>query len=125
MITGLGVDSVEVKRFRKAAKRWGQEFLHRLFTDRELEYCFSHANPYPSLAARFAAKEAVLKALDARALWKWHDMEVERAESGHPSVVLKGAAARFAKRRKAKTFHISITHDADRATAVVIAMKGR
>ncbi len=119
------MDSVQVARFRKAADRWGKEFLHRLFTDHELKYCFSHANPYPSLAARFAAKEAVLKALDARSLWKWHDMEVKRAESGHPSVVLKGAAARFAKKRKAKSFHISITHDADRATAVVMAVKAR
>ncbi len=123
MISGLGVDSVQVDRFRRAAKRWGKAFLGRLFTDRELEYCFSHANPYPSLAARFAAKEAVLKALDARALWKWRDMEVRRAESGHPSVALTGAAARWARRRKTRTFQISITHDADRATAVVLAVR--
>jgi len=123
MISGLGVDSVEVDRFRRAAKRWGKAFLQRLFTDRELEYCFSHANPYPSLAARFAAKEAVLKALDAKALWKWRDMEVRRAESGRPSVALTGAAARHAKKCRAKSFHISITHDADRATAVVMAVR--
>ena len=57
MISGLGVDSVEVDRIRKAAKRWGKAFLRRLFTDREIDYCFSHANPYPSLAARFAEME--------------------------------------------------------------------
>ncbi|MEK7474592.1 MAG: holo-ACP synthase [Candidatus Coatesbacteria bacterium] len=125
MISGLGVDSVEVGRFRKVAKRWGKPFLRRLFTARELDYCFSHANPYPSLAARFAAKEAVLKALDARALWKWHDMEVRRAESGHPSIALTGAAAKHAKRKKAKSFLISITHDAERATAVVLAVGHR
>jgi holo-[acyl-carrier protein] synthase len=125
MISGLGVDSVEVGRFRKVAKRWGKAFLKRLFTDRELDYCFSHANPYPSLAARFAAKEAVLKALDARALWKWRDMEVRRAESGRPSIVLTGAAAKHAKHQRAKSFLISITHDAGRATAVVLAVGGR
>lgn len=123
MISGLGVDSVEVDRIRKASKRWGKAFLRRLFTEREIAYCFTHANPYPSLAARFAAKEALIKALDAKALWKWKDMEVKRAESGRPSVSLTGAAATFARKRKAGSFHISLTHDADRATAVVLAVK--
>ncbi len=122
MISGLGVDSVEVDRIRKASKRWGKAFLRRLFTDREIKYCFSHANPYPSLAARFAAKEALIKALDAKALWKWKDMEVKRAGSGRPSVSLTGAALKFARKRKAGHFHISLTHDATRATAVVLAV---
>ena len=65
MISGLGIDSVQVDRIKKASKRWGKSFLRRLFTDRELDYCFRHKNPYPSLAARFAAKEALIKALDA------------------------------------------------------------
>ena len=124
MIAGLGVDSVQVTRIRKAARRWGKGFLQRLFTKRELEYCFGHANPYPSLAARFAAKEALIKALDAKALWKWKDMEVMRADSGKPSVSLTGAAKRFASRKKVKDFRISLTHDADRATAVVMAVRG-
>src|ERR1051326_5325563 len=123
MISGLGIDSVQVERIRKASKRWGKAFLRRLFTEREIAYCFTHANPYPSLAARFAAKEALIKALDAKALWKWKDMEVKRAESGRPSVSLTGAAAKFARKRKAASFHISLAHDAARATAVVVAVK--
>lgn len=124
MVSGIGVDSIQVGRIRAAAERWGDDFLRRLFTDRELEYCLSHANPFPSLAARFAAKEAVLKALGARGTWRWRDMEVERAESGKPSVSLRAGAAAFARKRKVKSFHLSLTHDSDRATAVVLAVGG-
>lgn len=125
MIAGVGIDSVQVDRIRKAAKRWGRNFLKRLFTDAELKYCFSHANPYPSLAARFAAKEALIKALDVKAMWKWRDMEVMRARSGRPSIAMRGAAAKFTKRRRLGALHISMTHDADRATAIVLAEAGR
>ncbi len=109
---------------RKAATRWGRGFLERLFTEAELQYCFSHANPYPFLAVRFAAKEAVLKALDARNLWKWRDMEVKRTKSGRPFVTLKGRAAAYARRHRVRTFHVSLTHDAERATAIVLAARG-
>jgi holo-[acyl-carrier protein] synthase len=123
MIAGVGIDSVQVDRIRKAAKRWGRSFLRKLFTDAELKYCFTHANPYPSLAARFAAKEAVLKALDVKAMWKWRDMEVRRARSGRPSLVMTGRAAAFLRRKKVGAFQVSLTHDADRATAVVLAVR--
>jgi holo-[acyl-carrier protein] synthase len=123
MILGVGIDSVQVERVRRATKRWGKGFLKRLFTEAELKYCFSHANPYPSLAARFAAKEALLKALGKPYQWKWHHMEVERADSGKPSFKLKAKAAAFARRRRVRSFHVSLTHDAERATAVVLAVK--
>jgi len=122
MITGVGIDSVQVDRLKRAHGRWGNDFLERLFTDREVSYCMSHANPYPSLAARFAAKEALIKALKVKGAWKWRDMEVERAESGEPSVVLTGEAAAYAASRGMLNFHISLTHDHGRATAVVIAL---
>ena len=123
MISGLGIDSIQVERIRKASKRWGKAFLKRLFTDRELTYCFKHRNPYPSLAARFAAKEALIKALDAKALWKWRNMEVMRAASGKPTISLTGHATRFARKRSVRSFHVSLTHDAERATAVVLAVR--
>ena len=122
LISGIGVDSVQVGRIRAAAERWGDDFLRRLFTDGELKYCLSHANPFPSLAARFAAKEAILKALGTPGTWRWRDMEVERAESGQPSVTLKAGARDFALRRNVGSFRLSLTHDADRATAVVLAV---
>lgn len=123
MIVGVGIDSVEVDRIRKAEQRWGRNFLKRLFTDAELTYCLSHANPYPSLAARFAAKEALIKALDVKALWKWRNMEVMRAKSGRPSISLTGPALRFARKQRVTSFHVSLTHDRDRATAVVMAVR--
>lgn len=123
MISGLGIDSVQVDRIRKASKRWGKSFLKRLFTDREIAYCLGHKNPYPSLAARFAAKEALIKALDAKALWKWRNMEVMRMKSGKPTISLTGEATRYAKRQSVKSFQVSLTHDADRATAVVLAVR--
>jgi len=122
MISGVGIDSVQVGRLRGAVERWGREFLDRLFTERELEYCLSHANPYPRLAARFAAKEAALKALHSRGGWKWRDMEVERAESGKPSISLTGGAKAWAVARGAGELEVSLTHDDDRATAVVVAL---
>ena len=122
MISGIGVDSVQVERLRQAVERWGRDFLDRLFTARELEYCLSHANPYPRLSARFAAKEAALKALHSRGGWKWRDMEVERAESGKPSIVLTGEAKAWADARGAGELQVSLTHDDDRATAVVVAL---
>jgi len=122
MIAGLGVDSVEVGRFRKVAARRGKPFLRRLFTPAELKYCLGHRDAFPRLAARFAAKEALLKSLDAKGEWRWRDMEVRRAESGKPSVALHGRAAAFARRRKVRSFHLSLTHDAGRATAVVVAV---
>ena len=123
MIAGVGIDSVQVDRIRKASRRWGKSFLRKLFTAAELKYCFSHANPYPSLAARFAAKEALLKALDVKALWKWRDMEVRRARSGRPSLVLTGRAAAFLRRNRVSAFQISLTHDDERATAIVLAQR--
>ena len=121
MVSGVGIDSVQVERLKRAIGRWGRDFLERLFTEGELSYCMSHADPYPSLAARFAAKEALIKALEVKGAWKWRDMEVERAESGKPSIHLKGEAAAYAASLGKLDIHISLTHDRDRATAVVIA----
>jgi holo-[acyl-carrier protein] synthase len=120
-IAGLGIDSVEVGRFRRVAARRGKAFLRRLFTAGELKYCLGHADPIPRLAARFAAKEALLKSLDAKGDWTWRDMEVRRAESGKPTLVLARRAAAFARRRRIRSFHVSLTHDAGRATAIVLA----
>ena len=122
MIAGLGIDSVQVGRFRRVAARRGKPFLRRLFTPGELKYCLAHADPMPRLAARFAAKEALLKSLGTKGQWTWRDMEVQRAESGKPTLALAGRAAAFARRRKVRSFHLSLTHDAGRATAVVLAV---
>lgn len=90
MLEGLGVDIVEVARIEKALKKWGERFLQRVFTQRERDYCSKKAHPQQSLAARFAAKEAVLKAIGTGLSGgvSWTDVEVVNAESGKPEVRL-------------------------------------
>jgi holo-[acyl-carrier protein] synthase len=90
MLEGLGIDIVEVARIEKAMKKWGERFLKRVFTQGEREYCSRKAHPQQSLAARFAAKEAVLKAIGTGLSGgvSWTDVEVVNAESGKPEVRL-------------------------------------
>ena len=92
MIEGIGVDVVEVSRLKRAIDTWGIFFLHKIFTDRELAYAQAKKNPTPHIAARFAVKEAVAKALATgwSGGFRWKDVEVENDPSGKPSVVLHG-----------------------------------
>lgn len=122
MIVGVGIDIVEVARFRRARERWGERFLGRLFTTRELDYCLASANHDLRLAARFAAKEAALKALGTglTAGCRWHDVEVVPDERGAPALALSSAAAQLASRLGASRRHLSLTHTAACAAAVVV-----
>ena len=88
MVLATGIDVIEVSRIRKAMERWGDRFLRRIFTPGEIRYCFQKIKPEISLAARFAAKEAVLKALGLglRGGLGWTDVEIVNLESGAPMV---------------------------------------
>lgn len=122
MIVGLGIDVVEVSRIEAAIKRHGRPFLARVFTPAEIAYCERHRNPWERFAARFAAKEAAMKALGtgwARGV-RWVDIEVIRAPSGQPSLALYGAARRHADRLGVRHTSISITHVGNTALAEVI-----
>lgn len=90
MIQGLGVDIVEIARIRKGIQAWGPAFLNKMFTDAEIHYCKSKKDPYQHFAARFAAKEAVSKALSTgwRGGFRWKDVEVVNSPSGEPHVIL-------------------------------------
>ena len=114
-IIGTGVDLVEVPRFQKAIKRWGDRMLRKLFTPAELSYAQSHRSSAQHLAARFAAKEAVVKALGApKGLGlEWQDLEITRASSGRPQVSFCGTM----KRWKGCEVHLSLTHTSDYAIA--------
>ncbi len=121
MILGLGLDLVSIPRFERFVARRGERGLRRVFTPGELEYCRSLPAPAPSFAARFAAKEAFLKALGTGLAGHcWTDVEVVRAESGEPSLQLHGAAAETVRRRGVTAWHLSLTHTADLAGAVVV-----
>src|SRR5687768_3618138 len=121
MIRGIGVDAVEIERFRQSLTRT-PTMRERLFTPEELAYVAPKSDPVPSLAARFAAREAVMKALGVGlGAFGFHDVWVTRAESGAPSLVVTRAAAALAEAANVRRWHLSITHSDLIAIAYVIA----
>ncbi len=120
MIVGLGLDVCSIERMRRALDRHGDRFFSRICTEAEREDLSSTADRAMSLAGRFAAKEAFAKALDGAPGVPWHDVEIRRTESGRPRMILKGAAEALASRAGALRWHVTITHDAGIAAAVVI-----
>ncbi|MGA9631444.1 MAG: holo-ACP synthase [Candidatus Acidiferrales bacterium] len=122
MIVGLGLDIAEIDRIEAAIVRHGAPFLERLFTPSEVAYCESHKGKYERYAARFAAKEAAMKALGTG--WshgvRWRDIEVTREPSGKPTLRLEGVAAQIAQRMGVKNISLSITHSGNLALAEVI-----
>jgi len=122
MIVGTGVDIAEVNRIRQSVERFGDRFLHRVFTEGEIDYCSRKANAFESYAARFAAKEAAMKALGTG--WnhgiRWRDVEVVRPKGQRPTLRFHGLAAELAKKLGAKNIALSITHTSEQALAHVI-----
>jgi holo-[acyl-carrier protein] synthase len=122
MIVGTGIDIAEVPRIRAAIERHGERFLKRIFTEGEIQYCESKANRVERYAARFAAKEAGMKAIGTG--WnhgvRWRDIEVARKAGGRPTLVLHGKAAEFAAQLGATNIALSLTHTAEQAMAQVI-----
>jgi holo-[acyl-carrier protein] synthase len=122
MIVGLGIDLERIDRFGELLERWGERFTRKLFTDRERSACEQRARPAQHYAARFAAKEAALKAMGD---WHgqgldWHLIEVVNQASGAPTLELHGNAATWARHKGASRWHLSLTHSPDSACAVVI-----
>jgi holo-[acyl-carrier protein] synthase len=121
-IRGLGTDLVEVERFRLALAR-RVTLSDRLFTAGEQEYAYGQHDPVKSLAARFGAKEAVMKALGAGlGAFRFREVEVVREESGEPRLALHGAAAALAAERGVTAWQLSLTHTDSTAMAVVLAL---
>ena len=122
MIVGTGIDIAEVPRIAQAISRHGNRFLQRVFTEGEIRYCESKANRVEGYAARFAAKEAAMKALGTG--WnygvRWRDIEVFRPPGGRPSIVFHGKAAEFAAQLGAAHVALSISHTTNHAIAQVI-----
>jgi holo-[acyl-carrier protein] synthase len=122
MIVGTGIDIAEVPRIAESIARFGERFLHRIFTQTEMEYCDSKANRTERYAARFAAKEAAMKALGTG--WnhgvRWRDVEVVRQPGGRPTLKFHGRAAEFATKLGAARVALSLSHTAEHAIAHVI-----
>lgn len=120
MIIGVGIDVAEIDRFAAALERTPQ-MADRLFVGAELFLPDGYRRGVASLAARFAAKEALAKALGAPRGLRWTDAEVVAADSGQPSLVVRGTVAARAAELGVARWHVSLSHDAGIASAVVIA----
>jgi holo-[acyl-carrier protein] synthase len=122
VIVGIGIDLAEVDRIREAIERHGQRFIERVYTEKEIAYVERKANKYERYAARFAAKEAGMKAVGTG--WKrgvrWRDFEVTNLPSGRPTLQLHGEAAKFADNLGVRNIALSITHTAAQGMAIVI-----
>ncbi len=122
MIVGAGIDIVATARFRDILERQKERFVQRVFTAAEQEYCRAHRNPVPHYAARFAAKEAFLKALGTG--WaggiRWLDIEVLRDPGSAPSIRLHAIAAQVAAEKLVRSVHVSLSHSDEAAVAAVI-----
>jgi holo-[acyl-carrier protein] synthase len=125
MVCGIGADVVEILRIKKSALRFGRRFFERVFTDNEIKYCQSKKRGYEHLAARFAAKEAVLKALGVG--WPMiplkHVEVVNDPSTGSPEIRLYGKAKYLAASLQAHTIFISLSHSEHFATAFAVATK--
>ena len=117
----MGMDLTEVPRIASMVERWGARFTGRVFTEGEREYALSRANSATHLAARFAAKEAALKALCVPPGLSWHEIEVVGGGHEPPLLVLRGRALAAADKLGVVRMHLTLTHTAEVAGAVVVA----
>jgi holo-[acyl-carrier protein] synthase len=122
MIVGTGIDLAEVPRIKASIERFGAKFIGRIYTPAEIEYVERKANKYERYAARFAAKEAGMKAIGTG--WKrgvrWQDFEVVNLPSGKPTLKFHGVAAEFARKLGVRNVALSLTHTAELGMAHVI-----
>ena len=127
MILGVGTDIAEVPRIRRSIDQYGDRFLKRVYTEAERAYAESKANSAERFAARFAAKEAGMKAIGTG--WNrgvtWRDFEVYNEPSGRPTLRLSGQALEIANAMGAVRISVSLTHTADLAFAIVVLEDGR
>lgn len=125
MILGTGVDIVEVFRLRDAVSKWGDEFLAKIFTKREIEYSNKRRFSCQHLAARFAAKEAVVKAFGEPRKYplRWTDIEVMNDKEGKPVIEFRNDALKLKKKKNVSEIILSMSHSKNYAIANVIVLK--
>ena len=125
-VRGIGIDLVPISRMRQVMERWQERFVTRVFTPAEIAYCRSRRDPAPHFAARFAAKEAGLKALGTglRLGVSWRELEVRRERGGPPILVLRGRSREIARARGADRMLLALSHDGDYAIAQAMLVDG-
>lgn len=120
MIYGIGIDIVKIERMREVIEKWGDKFLERVFTENEIAYCYKKQIPYLSLSVRFAAKEALIKAIGSEVPVSFTDIEVVNAGTGKPVLIIKNKLQDFFTSKQIKTAHLSLSHEQDYGVACVI-----
>jgi holo-[acyl-carrier protein] synthase len=120
MVLGIGIDIIEIKRIKKSVDRFGDRFLKKIYTAIELEYCLKKKNKYQHFAARFAAKEAIYKALsnDTKEVYSWQDVEIYNEVNGLPKVKFYGTLKDYLNH--GKELKISMSHSDNYVTCVAI-----
>ncbi len=127
MILGMGVDIIEIYRMRDAIKKWGDSFLTKIFTPREIKYSTARRFAPQHFAARFAAKEAVVKAFGEpiKHPIRWTEIEVLNDEEGKPMIEFHNDALRLKKKKKVGKVVVSMSHSENYAIANVILLNGK
>lgn len=126
-IVGIGIDLVKISRLEEMTKRWGDRFLDRVFTASERAYCLQRKRPHIHFSARFAVKEATMKALGTglREGIRWKEIETRNAPDGKPEVRMSGKTRQLAEAQKVSGIFASMTHDHDYAIGqVILEQKG-
>jgi holo-[acyl-carrier protein] synthase len=120
MIYGVGIDIVKIDRIRKSVQDHGDRFLEKIYTEGEIAYCRRMKNPYPSLAVRFAAKEAAIKALSPQDSLSFRDIEVLNDEKGKPELNISGRLGEMLGEKGIRAAHLSLSHEKDYGVAFVV-----
>lgn len=123
MVIGIGIDIIEIDRIKESVEKYGDHFLNKIYTQKELAYCLKKKYKYQHLAARFAAKEAVYKALATgwNADVSWQNIEISNEQNGMPIVTLQGKLKKFL--HKGKDLKISMSHSRDYVACMAIVYK--
>lgn len=122
MIHGVGIDIVRVERIKEAVETWGEKFLRRVFTENEIAHCYEKKDPFPSLSVRFAAKEALIKAVGSK-LSAFTDIEILNDSHGKPFVRTSGKLEGFFSENSLRDPQVSLSHEREYAIAFVILEK--
>jgi len=124
MIYGVGIDLVKIERMKEVVEKWGQRFLERVFTENEISYCYEKKNPYFSLSVRFAAKEALIKAIGSAVPVSLTDIEVINVDSGKPFLKINGRIKDFFKEKSISKAHLSLSDEHEYGVACVVLEEG-
>lgn len=120
MIYGIGIDIVKIERLKGVVERWGHKFLERVFTKDEISYCYRSRAPYLSLSVRFAAKEAMIKAIGAEIVLSLCDIEITNSDTGKPAFRIVGKLQEIFAQKKIRAAHVSLSHERDYGVACVV-----